>query len=823
MKRYLLCFFTLLLFVCGTSAQKQNPDSLLDVAQKLAYKNHFAEANHIMVNLMAKYDTNSDYATFYGALCSWMHKYDSSKAILRKEISRHPKNLDAYDALTDVESWTKEDSVLIIDCNKAMLIPKANKEAYLLKIAEAQKDMQKFPTAFKVVDSILSKTPGDTSAKSVQNDIFAAAAQKTADSLFDSALHSSYRRQFIPAEKIVRNLVLEYPNNSDYKILYARLLGYRRKADTSEILLREVIAKEPNNIEAYDAYADDELVTLKFKHSEELADTGIGLPVKGDRTALVITKASAEDNLTEYYAGEATLDTLVKKHPKNTEASDLYKLILAHLKQFKADSIYALALKEATNKAYDSAHTHLDTIIKWFPANVEYLMLQGRVFAYQTKYDTAITILNRCVKMAPHNMDAYDALTDAELWKRDFPATINDCDKALSDSMFLKYPSMVPKKQDTSMTSKAVLVRDSLRKDSTQKAIAKATALMLKGDSLRNDSIRRGLLFAPFVNRDSLMKDSAKRQLARDSDARKYYSVFMLKRAKALFSMLDYKACVNTLDTMRKVDSTNKEANNLLTEAKIKLLKNTIQLGYLLNVFNAAPFGPWDYWWIQYTRNILHCPVSAKITYGSIWGLPVGWRDGVQFELGAYPSITKTTSADATVAYSNNFAVFPQWQISGNITQKLPLGFEGSLGATYMHFIDVIDNPPTPPQDVWIFDPYIGYYFGIDKWQLSYRPYFVYKKPSIYVTHTAVLRHFFGNPDTWVSLYGTYGTSPFVDYYQINPIATKGEMIGVDYQTRLPHNWLIWPMVSWEYLDYYPPNDLVGNMFYFQIILTKRF
>ncbi len=819
MKRYVLCFFTMLFFVCAISAQ-ENPDSLLGVAEKEAYKNHFAEANHIMVNLLAKYDTNSDYTTFYGALCSWMHKYDSSKAILRKEISRHPKNLDAYDALTDVELWTKDDSVLMLDCNKALLIPKANKEAYMLKIAEAEKDKQDFNSAFTVVDTFLAKDPGDTSAKSVHTDILAAAAQKTADSLFDSALHSSYRRQFIPAEKIVSKLVMEYPANSDYKILWARLLGYRRKADTSEILLREVIAKEPNNIEAYDAYADDELVTLRFQHSEQLADTGIGLPVKGDRTALVITKASAQDNLGEYYGAIITLDTLVKKRPKYKEATDLYKVILDHLKQHKADSIYALALGEAIKKLYDSAHKHLDTIIKWYPNNVDYLMLQGRVYSYQTKYDTAITILNKCIKMAPHNMDAYDALTDAELWKRDFPATITDCDKALSDSMFLKYPSMFPKKQDT---SKMVLIKDSLKRDSAKKAIAKATALMLKGDSLHNDSVKRGLSFTPFINRDSLMRDSAKRQLARDSDARKYYSVFMLKRAKAQFAMLDYHGCVNTLDTMRKVDSTNPEANKLLTEAKIKLLKNTLQFGYLLNVFNAAPFGPWDYWWIQYTRNILHCPVSAKITYGSIFGLPVGWRNGVQFEVGAYPSITKTTSADATVAYSNNFAVFPQWQISANITQKLPLGFEASLGGTYMHFIDVVDNPPTPPQDVWILDPYIGYYFGIDKWQLSYRPYFVYKAPSLYITHTAVLRHFFGNPDTWVSLYGTYGTSPFVDYYQITPIATKVEMIGVDYQTRLPHNWLIWPMVSYEYLDYYPPNDLFGNMFYFQIILTKRF
>ncbi|HTB32690.1 MAG TPA: hypothetical protein VK808_11720, partial [Bacteroidia bacterium] len=132
MKRYLLCFFTLLSFLCAVSAQ--NPDSLLGVAQKEAFKNHFAEADHIMVPLVAKYPKNSDYTIFYGALCSWMHKYDSSKAILRQVIADEPKNLDAYDALTNTELWSKDDSVAIIDCYKALMIPKVTPELYLLKI-----------------------------------------------------------------------------------------------------------------------------------------------------------------------------------------------------------------------------------------------------------------------------------------------------------------------------------------------------------------------------------------------------------------------------------------------------------------------------------------------------------------------------------------------------------------------------------------------------------------------------------------------------------------------------------------------------------------
>ncbi|HTB31751.1 MAG TPA: YaiO family outer membrane beta-barrel protein, partial [Bacteroidia bacterium] len=656
--------------------------------------------------------------------------------------------------------------------------------------------LQKFHPAYSIADSLLATNPEDTSAISLRKDVYAAAMQKTADSLFDTAQRQTTRKQFAPAEVIAKKLTLEYPTNSDYKILWSRLLAFRHKVDTSKVMLYQVVEAEPKNLEAYDALADDELVTNNFKRSLTLADTGIALPVKGDRTYLVITKASAQDNLEDYYGGLTTLDTLVKNHPEITEAADMEKIIKGHILQKKADSLFNVAQKEAEKKNYIDAQPIVDTITKWFPNNTDYMIFNGRVYSWEGKYDTALAILHGVIKKDPHNLDAYDALTDADLWKKDFAGTVTDCDKILQDSIFIRYPSMLAHKKDT-----ALMKLDTTKKDTTD-------LYKLIKNSAKKDTSKLG-------------KDTAK--VAKDTDARKYYSIFMLKRAHALFDYEHYRECVNTLDTMRKVDSTNKEANDLLTEAKIKMLKNTIQVGYLLNVFNNAPFGPWDYTWIQYTRNIDHCPVSAKITYGSIYGLPVGWRQGVQFEVGAYPSITRTTSADVTVAYSNNFAVFPQWQIAADIIQRLPLGFEASIGGIYMHFIDVVDSPATAPQDVWIFDPYIGYYIGENKWQLSYRPYFAYKAPSIYITHTAVLRHFFGNPETWVSLYGTYGTSPFVDYYFPSPIATKVEMIGVDYQTRLPHNWLIWPMVSYEYLDYYPPTNQFGNMFYFQIILTKRF
>ena len=823
MKGYLLCLFTMLCFVCGTSAQS-NPDSLFNIAEKEAYKGHYAEAKHILVNLVSKYDSDSDYKVFYGSLLSWMGKYDTSKAILRQVISRQPENLDAYEALTDVELWSKDDSMAIIDCNKALLLPKVKPEAYQIKIAEATKNLKKFPEAYALTDTMLAKNPGDTSARNMKFEIAAAVLQKKADSLFDSALHSSYRKQFIPAEKIAIALVKEYPNNSDYKILWCRLLGYRGKADTSEIMLREIIAKEPNNIEAYDAYADDELVTLRFKHSEELCDTGIGLPVKGDRTYLVITKASAQDNLEDYYNALTTLDTLVKRQPKMKEATDMYALIKLHIRQHQADSMFALAQKQAERKHYDSAHKNDDTIIKWFPARMDYQVFKGRLLSWQGKYDSAFKVLGIVIKKDPHNMDAYDALTDAELWKKDYPLCVNDCDQALADSMFVKFPSMKGKK-DT-MRGKTMSKNDSLKHDSTVKAWVAGIKMKHKSDSLHQDSITRGLAKAPKPIPDSLLSDSARARMAKDTEAHKYYSIFMLKRAHAFYDMdkmKDYQQTVNTLDTMRKVDSTNKEANDLLTEAKIKLLKNMVQAGYLLNCFSGnPPYGPWHYTWLEYIRNIPACPIGAKATFGSIYGLPTGYRRGVQLALEAFPKIIPGTYADVEIAHSNDFPVFPQWQITFNVYQKLGAGFEASLGGIYMHFIDVIDSPATAPQDVWILDPSIGYYKG-DHWLFNYKPYFTYKSKNIYVVHTIMARHIFQNSDTWVSIYGSYGQTPFVDFFFPSPIPTTVKYVGADYQTRLPHNFIISAMLSYEYEEWYPPTSLWTNMYYIQFVLSKRF
>jgi YaiO family outer membrane protein len=770
MKRGLLCFSLLLLFVCRISAQ--SPDSLLGIAQQEAVQNHFAEANRIMVPLIAQYPKNSDYTVFYGALCSWMHKYDSSKTILRQVIATNPNNLGAYDALTNTEIWSKDDSMAIIDCNKALLIPDVNKEFYLLKIAEAQRDLQNFPPAYTLVDSLLGINPGDTSAKNMRTDIYSAVLQKTADSLFDTALHMSYRKQYIPAEIIARKLTLQYAAVSEYMLLWSRILGYTGKTDTSEIMLRQIIAAEPENLEAYDALAGDEIIALKFKHAIVLSDTALKMPVKADRTSLIITKASAQDNMENYYGALITLDTLVKKHPDNKEAVDLYEAIHVHIIQKKADSLFAAAQKDADKKNYKEAQTKLDTITKWFPDNADYMLLKGRVYCWEDKYDLGIAMIAGVISKEPHNMDAYDALTDAEMDKKKYLLTVSDCDKALQDSMFAGYPTMSKQRKDS---------------------------ISITTPILKNTS-----------------------KTAKDSNARKYYSVFMLKRAHALYTIEEYQQCVNTLDTMHKVDSTNKDANNLLTEAKIKLLKNVVQVGYLNNSFNAPPAGPLHYAWMEYMRNFYHCPVYVKATYGSIYGLPVGWRDGWQYEVGAYPKFTPSTYGDVSVAYSNSFAVFPKWQITTDLYQKLPYGFEASVGGIYMHFIDVVETPATPPQDVWILDPSIGYYIG-DKYQLTYKPYFAFKSSNVYLTHTVTLRRFLGNEDSWVSLYGAIGTSPFVDYYFPSPVPTSIKLIGIDYQTRLPHNWLIWPMLSYEYEEYYPATNSWRNMFYAQIIITKRF
>jgi YaiO family outer membrane protein len=214
----------------------------------------------------------------------------------------------------------------------------------------------------------------------------------------------------------------------------------------------------------------------------------------------------------------------------------------------------------------------------------------------------------------------------------------------------------------------------------------------------------------------------------------------------------------------------------------------------------------------------------VRLNYGLIYGYDtgIGVQHGFQYEIEAYPWISRNSYAFLNAGYSNAFSVFPKWQFQADIFQKIPnTGFEVSVGGAYLDVIDVVDTPDNaPPQNIWIFTPYIGYYYK-ELWWFSYRPYFTFEDYNCYVSHTFTIRRFFGNEDTYASIDFITGPSPYEDNFYISTVPVNQVLAGIDFQTRLPHNWLIYPSFMAGREEWFP--GLWRNVYYSQIIITKRF
>lgn len=101
------------------------------------------------------------------------------------------------------------------------------------------------------------------------------------------------------------------------------------------------------------------------------------------------------------------------------------------LKGQSADSLFALAKKQATQKNYTSAQTLCNQLISQHPRNTDYQIFLGRLYSWQGKTDSAKQVFNALLQTGNTTTEVYDALTDAELWNAEYTAVIEHCKKAI--------------------------------------------------------------------------------------------------------------------------------------------------------------------------------------------------------------------------------------------------------------------------------------------------------------------------------------------------------------------------------------------------------
>lgn len=239
--------------------------------------------------------------------------------------------------------------------------------------------------------------------------------------------------------------------------------------------------------------------------------------------------------------------------------------------------------------------------------------------------------------------------------------------------------------------------------------------------------------------------DLVQKGLAKDS----LNTELMLRKAKILADKKEYKAALIVLDTLLRNSAGNADARALAVRIRDNASRNRVGVKYDYLYFNKQFPDPWHYLSIDYTRQTKAGAFTARVNYANRFS-----SNGMQYELEAYPVLSRTFYAYLNAAYSDDVGVFPKWKSGASLYANLPSGFEAEAGVRHLYFSN----------DAFILTVYLGKYFS--NFLVGARTYLAPAKQNISSNYSVIARYYYGGPDDFVGLNAGFGISP--DDRQLN-------------------------------------------------------
>lgn len=231
-------------------------------------------------------------------------------------------------------------------------------------------------------------------------------------------------------------------------------------------------------------------------------------------------------------------------------------------------------------------------------------------------------------------------------------------------------------------------------------------------------------------------------------DGLKYHpasSELLLKKARILNSMRNYKEAYTVADTILRIDPKNSDARSLAESIKNNSSPNKLGASYDYVYFdkNYPSSAPWQLVSIEYSRQTKLGSVIGLVNYANRFH-----TNGIQAEINAYPHISNTFYCYIDGGYSNNLPVFPTWRGGFSLYANLPKSFEADAGFRYLYFSGA----------TWIYTASVGKYYK--DWWFNLRTYLVPQNPGLSNSYTLTTRYYFGGPDDYIAASAGTGISP---------------------------------------------------------------
>ena len=264
----------------------------------------------------------------------------------------------------------------------------------------------------------------------------------------------------------------------------------------------------------------------------------------------------------------------------------------------------------------------------------------------------------------------------------------------------------------------------------------------------------------------------------------------LLKKAKLQIKLEDKGEAALTLRRILDLNPGQKEAIRMMNSLEGRKLSNNFQASLLVDLFdnkNAQHLGS-----VEVGHNFTFGSLTFRTNYADRFN-----KKGLQFELESYAHFTSTTYINLLAGYSDKSilakqnaltGLFPNTKATAEIYQKLPKGFEVSLGVRYQKFTTC-----TTFYSASLSNYYKDYWFSVRTF-ITPKTDSIVKEASLNKSSITVIgniRIYFGDSDNYLGFKAGSGRSP--DENQTLDVATFYQTFqgGIELQKRAFGRWIM--------------------------------
>ncbi len=241
----------------------------------------------------------------------------------------------------------------------------------------------------------------------------------------------------------------------------------------------------------------------------------------------------------------------------------------------------------------------------------------------------------------------------------------------------------------------------------------------------------------------------------------------LLLKAKVDYSNNAYDSAEKSVNQLLKLNPKQDEARALAKNIQEYTAKNAIGLNYNFVHFDKQFDNDWHIVALSYKRATPLGSVIFRTNYANKFA-----DNGLQFEVEAYPRLSKIFYLYVAAGYSNNVGIFPKYRTGVSLYANLPHSFEGEVGYRQLYFTD----------NIWMYTASIGKYY--QNFWFNLKTYLTPSHQNISQSYAGTARYYTKGANDYVGFMIGTGLSPEENrnnLLQISNYKLKTFKVGAEY------------------------------------------